>query len=53
MEPKTFLLDIDQDLTPDQQSRAAIQKLESEGWRHVETVRLWERWQMVFRKAGV
>ena len=52
MEPATFLLDVDQDLTPDQQTRVVIQNLQNEGWRHVETVRLWERSQMVFNRSG-
>lgn len=53
MEPRTFLLDIDQDpmlVMLDQQTRVIIKNRQSEGWRHVETVCLGGRWQMVFRK---
>jgi hypothetical protein len=46
----TRLLDIDHDTTTDQQTRAVIQDLERDGWLYAETVCLFGRWQMVFRK---
>jgi hypothetical protein len=52
MEPETFLVDIDQDTTPDQQTQVVIQNLQSEGWQHIETVRLWGRGQMVFNRPS-
>jgi|SRR5208282_1746851 hypothetical protein len=52
MSDRTYLLDIDDDMTPDQQTRVVIQNLERDGWLYAETVCLWGRRQMVFRKTG-
>ncbi|MFZ3342232.1 MAG: hypothetical protein WA213_15210 [Terriglobales bacterium] len=50
MSANTCLLDIDHDTTTDQQTRVVIQDLERDGWLYAETVWLYGRRQMVFRK---